>query len=332
MTQLKCSRERDADREAARREGGTFAHIKSKGRSILSSLIGRSSSLKTTMRLIPALAVFFVLNGAPPLTAQQAALESSPPVAVKLYTLDGGLTAFKNADVFSDTGEYENKYLALPTPCFLIQHGKDWMLWDTGLGDKLAAESKGVEKFGGRFSVRRTLASQLAQLGLQPEDIHYVGLSHLHSDHAGNIGLFPMSTFIVPASELAAARSKPTPFGIDPDQVTPLDHVAMIASEDDYDVFGDGTVKTLKTPGHTPGHRSLIIKLPNTGVVLITGDLYHTRQNYEKNLVPRINDRTNTMASMDRVSRITANTKARVVIQHSPEDFAAMPAFPKYLD
>ena len=252
--------------------------------------------------------------------------------ADKLYTLDGGLTEFTDADVFSDTGEYEGKPLALPTPCYLIQHGREWVLWDTGLGDQLAAEPNGVEKFDGRFSVRQTLASQLAELELKPEDVRYVGLSHIHFDHAGNLGLFPKSIFIIPATELAAARSKPPPFGVDPAQITPLDHATIITSDEDYDIFGDGSVKTLKTPGHTPGHRSLIVKLPKTGVVLLTGDLYHTRQNYEKGLVPRINDRADTLASMDRFARIQANTNARVVVQHAPEDFAGMPVFPKYLD
>lgn len=88
----------------------------------------------------------------------------------------------------------------------------------------------------------------------------------------------------------------------------------------------------LKTPGHTDGHRSLLVKLTNSGVLLITGDLYHTRQNYEKSLVPRINQRADTLASMDRFAKIRAATNARVIIQHAPEDFAAMPAFPKYLE
>lgn len=68
-------------------------------------------------------------------------------------------------------------------PCYLIHHGKDWMLWDTGLGDKIAAKPNGVMIYGARFSVRRTLVSQLAELGLKPDDIRYVALSHLHADH-----------------------------------------------------------------------------------------------------------------------------------------------------
>lgn len=266
--------------------------------------------------------------------AQQIERGSIPPVSIKLYTLDCGLTEFQGAgsDVFSDTGEYEGRSLALPTPCFLIQHGNDWLLWDTGLSDKLAGLPNGQEKFGGRFSVRRTLAAQLKELSLKPDDIRYVGISHLHFDHTGNIGLFPKSTFIIAAAELASARRKPTPFGVDAASIQPLSRAKILASDMDHDVFGDGTVKMLKTPGHTHGHRSLLVKLPQAGAVLITGDLYHTRLNYEKGLVPRINDRAETMASMDRFARIRTITDARVVIQHSPEDFASMPAFPRFLE
>ena len=258
------------------------------------------------------------------------AAESTP--ALKLYTLDCGLTEFKDADVFSDTGEYAGKYMALPTPCYLIRHGHDWMLWDTGLSDKLAAEPKGKEIFGGRFSVKRTLASQLAVLGLKPGDIRYVGLSHLHFDHTGNVGLFRSSTFLIAAEEWAAAQAKKLPFGVDPASIAPLAKAHIKTFEMDLDVFGDGSVKMLKTPGHTDGHRSLIVTLAKSGPILITGDLYHTRMNYEKGLVPRINQRADTLASMDRFAKLRAATNARVVIQHAPEDFAAMPAFPAYLE
>src|SRR5450830_1974914 len=234
------------------------------------------------LRLMSALTSLLVLGSPPALAAGQADGTSGTPADVRLYTLDCGLTEFKDADVFSDTGEYAGTPIALPTPCYLIRHGKDWLLWDTGLSDRLAAKPNGLEKFGGRFSVKRTLAAQLKALDLTPGDIRYVGLSHLHFDHTGNIDLFPASTFVIAAPELAAARGKPTPFGVDLASIRGLSRARIAATADDYDVFGDGSVTALKTPGHTGGHRSLMVKLPNTGVVLITGDLYHTRQNYEK--------------------------------------------------
>lgn len=77
----------------------------------------------------------------------------------------------------------------------------------------------------------------------------------------------------------------------------------------------------------------LLVKLAKEGPVLLSGDLYHTRQNYEKSLVPSVNlSRADTLASMGRFKGIEANTHARVVVQHAPEDFASMPAFPKFLD
>lgn len=276
--------------------------------------------------LITCAAILFALG-----TVNAAARPPADP-AIRLYTLDCGLTEFKDADVFSDTGEYEGKYLALPTPCYLIRHGNDWMLWDTGLSDKLAAEPQGKEIFGGRFSVKRTLAAQLAALGLKPGDIRYVGMSHLHFDHTGNVGLFPSSTFLIAAEEWAAARAKKPPFGVDPASIAPLAKAHIKTFELDLDVFGDGSVRMLKTPGHTDGHRSLSVKLPQSGPILITGDLYHTRMNYEKGLLPRINQRADTLASMDRFAKLRAATNARVIIQHAPEDFAAMPAFPAYLE
>lgn len=280
--------------------------------------------------LASALALTLSIAEAAPAGAEPAS--DAPAAAIRLYTLDCGLTEFTDADVFSDTGEYKNKYLALPTPCYLIRHGKDWLLWDTGLSDKLAGEPDGKKIFGGRFSVKRTLIAQLSALGLKPADIRFVGLSHLHFDHTGNVGLFRNSTFLIATEELAAARARKPPFGVDPASIAPLTKARIETSDLDHDVFGDGSVQMLKTPGHTDGHRSLMVRLPKSGVVLITGDLYHTRQNYEKGSVPRINQRADTLASMERFAKIRTNTDARVVVQHAPEDFAAMPPFPQFLE
>jgi N-acyl homoserine lactone hydrolase len=280
-----------------------------------------------------ALASALALGAVPAAPAQQVATGAHSATADRLYTLDCGLTEFGDAAYFSDTGEYDGKSLALPTPCYLVRHGNDWLLWDTGNGDKLAALPGGKTKFGGRFTVKRTLVSQLAQLGLKPNDIRFVALSHLHQDHTGNIPLFPKATFLIATSELAWARSKPTPFGVDAEAIGPLTQDHVDASDDDRDVFGDGSVRILKAPGHTPGSRMMLVRLPTGGPVLISGDLFHTRRNYEKNLVPSVNlSRADTMASEQRFAGLAANTHARVVIQHAPEDFAAMPAFPNYLN
>jgi N-acyl homoserine lactone hydrolase len=254
---------------------------------------------------------------------------------IRLYAMDCGRIDFKDMGFFSDTGELGGKPGRLSDPCFLIRHPKGTLIWDTGLGDKMAESKDGVDNpaFGIHFSVAIKLADQLQSLGLTPEDITYVAFSHFHADHTGNAGLFTRSTWIVNKSELANAAQSPVPFSIDPDIAAEAKGVKLQLIDTDYDVFGDGSVRILKTPGHTPGHQSLEIKLKNSGTVLLSGDLYHQRDSREQRLVPPLNfERADTLASIDRFERIAKNTNARVVVQHDQQDFQALPKFPAYLD
>lgn len=256
-----------------------------------------------------------------------------PPIDVKLYTLDCGTLEIDDMGMFSDTGEHAGEKGTLAVPCYLVKHGADWLLWDTGLGDRLATLSKGETKLGGHWIVQRTLVSQLATLGLKPADIRYVALSHTHADHSGNIGLFPKATWLMSPTELAWARRTPTPLDVDATLIAGLAHVKIEPVADDSDVFGDGSVRILRAPGHTPGHKLLLVTLPHNGAVILSGDLFHSRENYEKSLIPPVNvSRADTLASFDRFAKLVRNTHARVVIQHAREDFTAMPAFPAFLD
>jgi glyoxylase-like metal-dependent hydrolase (beta-lactamase superfamily II) len=255
---------------------------------------------------------------------------------VRIYALDCGRIDVRDmGSLFSDTGEYAGEPGAIADPCFLIQHPKGTLIWDTGLDDKIAESRGGIDvpAFGIHLSRSVKLADQLKELHLMPTDITYVAFSHFHFDHTSNAGLFSHSTWIINKAELANAQQAPVPSGIDPAIASEIDTAKVQMIDGDYDVFGDGTVRILKTPGHTPGHQSLEIKLKNSATVLLTGDLYHLRNNRELRLVPPVNsERADTLASMDRFERIAKNTRARVVIQHDERDFRSLPRFPAYLN
>lgn len=272
------------------------------------------------------------------LTLALAAAVSSPsraaePVTeVRLYTLDCGHMQIKDMGMFSDTGEYEGKPGAVADPCFVIRHPKGTLLWDTGLPDKLAATKGGVDMELGHQQRDATLVDELKGIGLTPADITFLSLSHTHFDHTGNANEFPGATWILSKAEMAWAATQSGP-AYDLDSFSAYKTAKTQMIDGDYDVFGDHSVIILKTPGHTPGHQSLEVKLKKSGVVILSGDLWHLRDNYRFRRVPPFNtERADTLASMDRVSTLLKNTKGRLVVQHDEGDFSKMPKAPQYLD
>lgn len=252
---------------------------------------------------------------------------------VRLYVLDCGHLDIRDLRMFDDSGALDGKSGTMSVPCFLIRHPKGTLLWDTGLGDAIADRPGGVELAPGiRATVRVKLVDQLRTLGLKPADIDYLAFSHWHEDHTGNANLFGKATWILQRRELVAATGHtPPPF----ESLAPVAawrHAPKRIIDGDADVFGDGSVRILSMPGHTPGHQVLEVRLPQAGTVLLAGDLYHSRENRQFRRVPRINtDRAATLASMDRFEAIARRTHARVVIPHDPRDVAALPCFPAYL-
>jgi glyoxylase-like metal-dependent hydrolase (beta-lactamase superfamily II) len=89
-------------------------------------------------------------------------------------------------------------------------------------------------------------------------------------------------------------------------------------------------VIVLRTPGHTPGHQALLVKLPQTGAVILSGDAVHFHENYDTDGVPWFNyDRAETVASIERLKKLVATQKAKLIIQHDARDVDKLPAFPQ---
>jgi glyoxylase-like metal-dependent hydrolase (beta-lactamase superfamily II) len=205
--------------------------------------------------------------------------------------------------------------------CYLIRHGDQAMLWDTGL--PAATKDKPMEQNGMTASIDRTIVDQLAQIGVKPADIKVVGISHMHGDHTGQAADFAQARLVIGKEDYDQTAGKDDPFG--PWRGTGK---AVTASDADVDVFGDGDVVTLFMPGHTPGHHALLVKL-KSGNVLLTGDLYHTTIARQKRALPGFNtSRDQTLASMDKFEALAKRLHAKVVIQHEPSDIALLPAFP----
>jgi glyoxylase-like metal-dependent hydrolase (beta-lactamase superfamily II) len=103
--------------------------------------------------------------------------------------------------------------------------------------------------------------------------------------------------------------------------------------EGDLDVFGDGSVTILSTPGHTPGHQSLLVRLPRTGPVVLSGDIAHFKDNWDHRRVPAINDnKEETLASMQRVADVLAKEKAQLWINHDKAQRDTLKMSPQYYD
>ncbi|WP_232536893.1 N-acyl homoserine lactonase family protein [Cystobacter fuscus] len=259
------------------------------------------------------------------------------PPAVKLYALDCGHVDYSDVGSLVDDGSMKGVARAFVVPCYLIRHPKGDLLWDSGVPESIADMPGGLRPQGAplHIEVPRKLTAQLRELGLAPADIDFLSFSHMHFDHAGNANLFASATWIVDADERAAAFSDAARERGELAAYSALEHANTVRLEGDgaHDVFGDGIVTIHPAPGHTPGHTVLLVKTAKAGAVLLTGDLWHLRESRERRLVPSFNtSREQTLESMRRVEALAKASGARVIRQHVPEDFTALPAFPAPLE
>jgi glyoxylase-like metal-dependent hydrolase (beta-lactamase superfamily II) len=254
------------------------------------------------------------------LMTASASAQAAPEVS--LTRLDCGTNAAPT-DVgirFTDTYAYNGVKIQLVFSCYLIKHGDDYMVWDSG-----------QPMTAGPVAPKTPLVALLGQLELKPEQIKFVGISHYHGDHIGQVDSLPKSTLLIGKGDwdvLTApkptAGANPAPFANWISGGGKVEPVPL-----DKDVFGDRSVVMLATPGHTPGHHSVLIQLRQTGTVLVTGDLAHFHENYEADGVPPFNtSRAETLASLARFKKIAANAKAMVIMQHEARDVSKLPAFP----
>jgi glyoxylase-like metal-dependent hydrolase (beta-lactamase superfamily II) len=272
-------------------------------------------------RIVMAAAGWLALTGlqAPP----------APQAQISLWRLDCGEFVINDFNAFfSDTWQYKPGPKRIVDSCYLIRHGDRYMLWDTGLPGELVGNPQSSP--AQTMTLNARLIDQLARIGVTPDRIELIGISHYHLDHLGQAADFPKAKLVIGAGDLAALKSETGAF-IQPQRLQPwLEGGApLVEARGDVDMFHDGRVVMLSMPGHTPGHYSLLVRLAS-GPVLLSGDLYHFTEQVANRGVPPFNhDRADTLASMDRYDRIARNLGAKTIIQHEPADVAKLPPFPK---
>ncbi|UQA63925.1 N-acyl homoserine lactonase family protein [Polyangium aurulentum] len=267
---------------------------------------------------------------APAAASTPEAIPPAPP-EVRLHAFACGYAEIEDMALFGD----ESGPRELVAPCYLIRHPRGTLLWDTGVDDTFAQTKGGVldPRTRIRFRVETPLRDQLRALHLAPADVTYVAFSHVHGDHAGNAALFPASTWILSRRELEWASTTPPPESVAPGFLSTYPRVKMRLLDGDADIFGDGTVKIVATPGHTPGHQSLVVKLRRAGTLVISGDACHTHGNWQHRRTPPFNtDREESVRSMERLKGLVDASHARFVVQHEPDELDAFPRFPGFLD
>jgi N-acyl homoserine lactone hydrolase len=271
-------------------------------------------------------AVAFCLASSGLLSVQPTYAQPKPSIE-RLYILYCGEGTAGDISLWSP-GVNVGQPMEFSVNCYLIKHRDGWLLWDTGVADAVASMPDGLPPANPRatrYRRTKTMAAQLDQLGVKPSDIKYVAVSHSHPDHVGNLTMFPQSMLLVQKAEY----EWPTPFG----QSLQSRASFVTKLEGDHDVFGDGTAQILTTPGHTPGHQSLLLRLANTGPVLLSGDAVHFKTNWENRRVPQNNsDQEKTVSSMQRLADIVAKEKAQLWINHDKAQSDSLTSAPSFYE
>lgn len=250
---------------------------------------------------------------------------------VRLYVFDCGLIGVRDVSPFSLSNE-ETPVRELIVPCYLIEHPEGRMVWDAGLPLDMAGKGR-LEEADGYHLYERSFLDQLADMGLKPADVELVAFSHMHYDHVGAANAFTASKLLIQDTEHAAAfGDSANPFFQRPLFDRLADNDRQILSGD-HDVFGDGSVVIISAPGHTPGHQVLLVRLENTGSLILSGDLYHFRASRALRRAPTFNtDAEQTFRSMDKVEALIAAEGATLWIEHDKALADTLNLAPAYYD
>ncbi len=273
--------------------------------------------------------------------------QAAPPAGMKLYVFSSG--ALTVAKSLLQNGA-DNTPMQIPVGFYVIKHPKGNVLFDTGNNDRIITDPAYWGPFiRGINPVRApevAITVQLAKIGLKPDDIKYVVISHFHLDHGGNAHQFPNSTLIAQKDEIRNA------FWPEPGTAGPYipgdlaylrsdlgvaapNKVKVIQLNGDLDLFGDSSLVVKRWVGHTPGSQMMIVRLPKTGTIILTGDNVYFRENAEKNIPPSVvlaYDPTGILNAYEFIRQMQAMEGADFFTAHDPDAFKAQKKSPEYYE
>ena len=255
------------------------------------------------------------------------------PASVRLYVFDCGMLKIADPMPLFGLKKEEVGATNLSDAAYLIVHPRGTLLWDAGFLSDSVIESGAPQTGMARAS--KTLKGQLAQAGYKPADITYLALSHYHGDHTGNANDFKTSTWLVTKVEHDAMFTEPPPRIASPATYNALkdSKTVYLPLQSDYDVFGDGTVVIKPTPGHTPGHLALVVKLAKTGSVMLTGDMYHYPEEVDRDdLPPGEADKAQALATRKAVREFAQKTGTQLWIGHDLVGFSKLKKSPEFYE
>lgn len=250
---------------------------------------------------------------------------------IRLYVFDMGTLKSANPQPLLDRGITVTD---MSVSAYLIVHPQGLLLFDTGVIPDELVKPEGTTE--ARATVHKTLIGQLSEIGYKPSDIKYLVVSHNHYDHTANANEFAGATWLAQKAEREVMFPERPPekknnaaarFGALKDSKTKL-------LNGDYDVFGDGAVMLLLTPGHTPGHQCLYVKLAKTSPVVLSGDLYHyPAERTLKDFDPYGGKTSETeMASRAKIEAFLKEKRATLWIGHDILQFATLKKSPQYYE
>ena len=263
--------------------------------------------------------------------AEVAPAEAAAETTLKLYIFECGRIYVDDVERFGIRND-ETDVRELVVPCYVVEHPGGRMLWDGGL----PSEYSNAYMRPDNVLLRTTLARQLEtlDLGFNLSTLDYVAFSHLHYDHVGVANEVTGATWLVQRPEYNAMFVEPeTVPTARPELYEGLRDAETVILDGDHDVFGDGRVRLISAPGHTPGHQVLFLDLAETGPLVLSGDLYHFRISREQRRVPTFNfDAEMTLAAMDRVESFVDEVGATFWIEHDLALFQTLDTAPAYYE